>query len=107
VKFHVDFSLFTDTDSIGVISGALESQVLPRVGETVALIFPPNGVLPIDIAGFKGLLRVETVLHAANRLDSQPSLSLQSVVLSSVEDANVLAAYLESGFGLHFDPTNL
>jgi hypothetical protein len=107
MKFHVDFSLFSPTKSIGVVSGSIDSQFLPRVGELVALIFPPNGLLPVAVAGFSGLLRVEEVIHSAKSPADLPNISLESVTVSNDEDAKVLVKVLEGGFGLYFDPTNL
>ena len=44
MKVHIDFSLFTADESIGVISGDLELELVPRTGDTQFFLYDPDGV---------------------------------------------------------------
>ena len=103
VRVYVDFSIFLSTTAAGVVSGFLDSPTLPRVGETISFVSPGNEVLPVSLTGFTGLLRVEQVIHRANRGDAPITLSLESVTLDSESEVSALARLLEKGFGLNFD----
>ncbi|HEY2146143.1 MAG TPA: TetR/AcrR family transcriptional regulator [Steroidobacteraceae bacterium] len=103
VRVYVDFSVFLPSTSAGIVSGFIDSPTLPRVGETISFVSPKNDVLPVSLAGFTGLLKVEHVIHRANRGDEPIALSLESVTLDSELDVSALARFLEKGFGLNFD----
>jgi TetR/AcrR family transcriptional repressor of bet genes len=104
VRVFVDFSVFSRTTSAGMVSGLIDSPTLPRVGETISFVHPQNNALAVSLSGFTGLLKVEHVIHRANRGDEPISLSLESVTLDSALDVSALAQFLESGFGLNFEP---
>jgi hypothetical protein len=103
VRVYVDFSVFLPSTSAGIVSGFIDSPTLPRVGETISFVSPKNDVLPVSLAGYSGLLKVEHVIHRANRGAEPIVLSLESVTLGSELDVSVLARFLEKGFGLNFD----
>jgi TetR/AcrR family transcriptional repressor of bet genes len=103
VRVHVDFPVCLATTSAGVVSGSIDSPTLPRVGETISFLSPRNGIPPVSLTGFTGLLKVEQVIHRANRGDEPVSLSLEPVTLESAADVSTLARFLEKGFGLEFD----
>jgi hypothetical protein len=103
VRLNIDFSVFLPTSSVGVVSGTLEFQTLPRVGETISFVRPKPGVLPVRVPGFAFLLKVEDVLHTANPGGELVSLSLEDLTLEHMRDVDVLAQFLKDGFGLNFD----
>jgi len=101
MKINIDLSLFYGpTGAFGRVSGEFDLPAIPQVGNTIACMFPNNGVLPMVVSGFDGLLTVTNVRFAPQALKSSISLSLDDVVLQTREDARRVMTYLEEGFGL-------
>jgi hypothetical protein len=101
MKIYIDLSLFYgSTGAFGRVSGELDLPAVPQVGNTIVCSFPNNGVLPVVVGGFDGLLTVTDVRFAAQALNAPISLSLDDVVLQTREDARKVMTYLEEGFGL-------
>jgi hypothetical protein len=93
----IDFSLFGDASAVGRVYGALNFDVLPRVGETIML----SKIVQAG-AGFNGSLIVEHVIHTPNE-PAKPLLALSALVVSSEDDARLLGTEFESRYGLFFD----
>jgi len=104
LHLSIDFSVFLPTRPAGAVSGTIDFTVLPRVGESVSFLHPKHGVLPVKLARFSGMLKVEHLTHPANSLDVLTGLSLESITVESATDVEALAKFLEEGFGLSFSP---
>ena len=103
MRIHIDFSIFTSTPSAeGLISGKIELNILPRIGEIVSFLASPNEHKFPATSGFNPLLKVENVIHCVN--SQEATLELQDVVLPNKKSVTEVTAFLEQGFGLFFDP---
>ena len=105
MRIDIDFSIFTPAPSSeGVISGKIEVNELPRVGEMVSFSFAPNeSKFPLE-SGFNPLLKVENVIHNAN--GQSAAVQLQNLILPNKKSVIEVTAFLEQGFGLFFSPTS-
>lgn len=104
MRIDIDFLIFTSAPSAeGVISGKVELNALPRIGEIVSFLASPNGHKFSAASEFNPLLKVENVIHQAN--SQAVTLQLQDVVLPNKKSVAEVTAFLEQGFGLFFDPT--
>jgi hypothetical protein len=105
VSCHIDFSIFlSDGSAFGNIHGELELPSIPRIGEGISFLFPNNGVMPIVLPEFLGILRVENVTYTPQSLGTSISISLDSVVLRNSADALSLWEFMQAGYGLYGDP---
>ncbi|MCQ4261179.1 hypothetical protein [Stutzerimonas stutzeri] len=103
MRVDIDFSIFTSAPSAeGVISGNIEVDALPRAGEIISFFNSPNESIFPSRADFDPLLKVENVIHSAS--GRGVALQLQDVTLPNRQSVAEVAAYLEQGFGLFFDP---
>jgi hypothetical protein len=102
---HIDISLFSSSaGSFGVINGTLAMDIIPRIGDSISFGFPKNeGVLPLGVTWFVGILKVTDVLHTPKDNGTQVSVCLESVVLDSKDKCKTLSTYFEKGFGLYTD----
>jgi len=90
MKINIDFSIFCSTTSTyGYVTGLLDFNEIPRIGETVKLFDIEN-----QIDEFDGALKVESFVSDHNVLGFEP------VVLSSLIMADSLAEELETKYGL-------
>jgi hypothetical protein len=80
----------------------LELAAVPPIGSAVMLTRPANGVMPVVVEGFNGMLKVTDLRFepASTSTDVSVALSLEDVVVASVEDGRKIMRYLEQGFGL-------
>lgn len=103
MRIDIDFSIFTSTPSAeGVISGKIEVNALPRVGEIISFYTAPNESKFPTNSSFDPLLKVESVIHNAN--GQKTALQLQDVTLPNKQSVAEVTVFLEQGFGLFFDP---
>jgi hypothetical protein len=86
-----------------VISGKIELNELPRIGEIVSFLASPNGHTFPTASEFSPLLKVESVIHQVN--SQAVILQLQDVVLPNKKSVAEVTAFLVQGFGLFFNPT--
>ena len=101
---HIDFSMFlSDGSAFGNVHGELELPSIPRVGEGISFLFPNNGVLPIALPEFLGILQVENVTYAPQASGTSVWLSLDPVVLGNSADALSLCEFMQAGYGLYGD----
>jgi hypothetical protein len=102
---HLDFSVFlSDGSAFGNVDGQMELPGIPRIGESISFLFPNNGVMPVVLPDFPGILRVEGVIYTPQALGTPISLSLEPVTLRTSADAITLFAFLQSGYGLYGNP---
>jgi len=97
MQFNIDISVFMRSGgAFGHISGMLELDMVPSVGDTLSFVDAKPGATARPHA-FVGLLRVEDrVLSAGSR--APVSLMLEDLYFDSAEDAQEAGRYLESGF---------
>lgn len=103
-QVQIDASLFTSNGSaLGRISGPLTFDVVPRAGEILSFLCPPEGstVSP----SFASLLqpKVANVLHTPAP-EVGVMLALEDIVAPSPCAAKQLVAYLAAGFNLFYEP---
>ena len=99
MKVNIDISVFIRSGgSFGHISGVLDLDLLPAVGDTLSFAVPRDPAVRKPDA-FLGLLRVDDrVFDVANR--SNVTLMLEDLYFDSAELAQEAGRYLESAFGL-------
>lgn len=103
MKVYVDLSVFVgDETALGMVSGDLELAFLPPIGSSIAFTTPLDGVGPVEVPGFNGLVKVENLLlHPMNdRVSVAAAVFLADVVVRSKHDGKAVMDYLERGFGL-------
>jgi len=102
MKVSVDISIISKSaGAFGVASGTLEFEIVPQIGDTISFATPRVAGLP-RVVGFSGMLRVvDRMLNAGG--GSSAGVSLEDIVVPSVEEARAVATYLEKGFGLGVD----
>jgi hypothetical protein len=104
-EVHVDISLFTEDESIGVISGPIRVRCVPQIGDALNFNIPIRGRM------LKGhhLSVIITVTHRAisANADRAVSLMLSDIVAANRDHALEVAALFVAKHGLHFDPTEL
>jgi hypothetical protein len=97
MKFSIDVLICTDSDGpFGKATGTIELEVTPQIGDTISFAFP-RGLA--RVVGFNGMLWVkDRILNAGG--GSNVLLALNDLLVATLEEASVVAAYLEKGFGL-------
>jgi hypothetical protein len=95
----VDFSIYIRSrGSFAHVSGRLEMDAAPSVGDTLSFTTPRDAAIAKPHA-FVGLLTVEErVFDAANR--APVALMLEDLYFDSAEAAREVIPFLEGGFGL-------
>jgi hypothetical protein len=102
-RAYVDFSVFTPTSSVGVVSGLLDLVAIPSQGEPVAFDAPKQALPQPDIAAFPTQLLVEHVLDSPRDSGADIMLSLEDVTVASREEALKVFAYFRDAFDLYAD----
>jgi hypothetical protein len=99
MKLHIDISIFIRSGgSFGHVSGTLELDTLPAVGDTLSFAVPRDPTV-LKPQAFLGLLRIEDrVFDVAN--PSAITLMLEDLYFDSAEIAREAGNYLEKAFGL-------
>ena len=104
MKIGISLDVFSfDEYAVGCVSGTIELPVVPRVGECISFIFNDNNISPINISGFRGLCKVESVLHSLSGQGDPIALSRESAHLKTLSDAKAVMKYLCDGFDLKAD----
>ena len=104
MKLRIDISIFlSGVTSFGVVSGEIELDFIPRVGETVSFMLPLNNIPPLAEHWFNSSLKVENVAYSVSPKMPNVMLSLEPIVLDSKEQCRKLSKYFETGFGLYVD----
>ncbi|GAB3358583.1 hypothetical protein GCM10027430_29250 [Lysobacter tyrosinilyticus] len=105
ISCQIDFSIFlSDGSAFGNVDGELELPGIPRIGESISFLFPNNGVMPIALPDYPGILRVENVSYAPLALGTSVLLSLEPVTLRTSSDALALCEFLQASYGLYGNP---
>lgn len=100
MRTNVGFPIFWSGNHGGCnVSGALELDPVPAVGDRVALLAPGE---PLPHVGFSGQLQVEQrIIHAGG--GGGVDLLLEPVVVDTEVQAQMLRQYFERVFGLAAD----
>jgi len=99
MKINIGISIFIRSGgSFGHVSGTLDLDTLPVVGDTLSFADSRDSTI-LKPHAFVGLLKVEDrVLDASNQ--ATPTLMLEDIYFDSAEIAQEAGRYLESAFGL-------
>jgi hypothetical protein len=104
MKIYIDLSVLTNAAAVGRVHGELELAAVPPIGSRLVLSSPKNGVLPIQVSGFTGQLRICEILFWPVSPDTvSVSLMLDDVVVASISEGREVMKFLEDGFGLYVD----
>lgn len=87
VDVHIDLSIFTPSEAVGMISGTISVPTVPLIGDTIAL---PE---PVAIGPF---LTVASRSLFANREDQIIALTLGDVTFDTNDEAKKFIADVES-----------
>ena len=99
MKLNIDISVFIRSGgAFGHVSGTLDLDTLPAVGDTLSFAVPRDASIPKPHA-FLGLLRIEDrVFDVANQ--ASITLMLEDLYFDSADVAREAGNYLEKAFGL-------
>jgi hypothetical protein len=102
MKVHVDISVFTEHESVGMISGEIEFPIVPQIGDIV--IFGPQGA---DLVRHKAAIPIE-LIKVTDRLihsgaDGGITIMLSDITAKTKEDALQIMAFFEDCHGLFGD----
>jgi hypothetical protein len=102
-RAYVDFSIFTPTSSVGVVSGLIDLVAIPSQGDPVIFDTPKRALFQPDISAFPTRLTVEHVLDSPKDSGADIMLSLEDVTVASREEALKVFAYFRDAFDLYTD----
>ncbi|WP_332877674.1 hypothetical protein [Massilia sp. S19_KUP03_FR1] len=103
MKIYIDFSVFTETSSIGTVTGTLALAAVPEIGSAVILSYPLFHTEPLSVKGFSGALAVTHVLHYPEADDVKVMVMLDDLTIESVDDVERVMHFFEEGFNLNID----
>ena len=100
-KVHLDISIHSDDDAIGMVSGPFEVERVPQIGDPIDFGDLPDCDVTVEERGipFTGELRATRVLDPVSD-DRQYLVMLETVVGRSENDARILLAFFEQAHGL-------
>lgn len=104
MKIYVDLSVLCsggEGTAVGRVSGMLELAAVPPIGSLVVLAHPANGIQPIAVPGFSGMMKVAEVrFEPVSSSAVNVAMSLEDVTVASIEDGRKVMNFLAQGFGL-------
>ena len=104
-EVRIDISLFTEDESIGVISGPIRVRCIPQIGDAINFNIPIRGAMR---NGYHlPVITTVTNRHFTANSDEAVSLMLSDITAADRDHALEVAALFVSKHGLHFDPTEL
>ena len=105
---HIDISVFVASPpaSHGVLHGPVDMQTQFAKGAQLSLLHPHHA-LPAPLSHcWLGMMTVDVALPPSAASGWQLMLGLEDMYLPDGATAQQFVAYLQSAFGLHFDPTH-
>ena len=105
---HIDISVFVASPpaSYGVLHGTVDVQAQFTKGARLSLLHPQHA-LPAPLSDcWLGTMIVDAVLPPSAASGWQLILGLEDMNLPDAKTAQQFVTYLQSAFGLHFDPTH-
>lgn len=107
MRVVIDISVFSDeSGSYGVVSGPLDVEIVPVVGDVVSFSGAKAGTLFPSGTSFRGALRVTDRVVPANEGQGDVLVCLEDLKLRTDADASDCMSYFQNGFGLGFDPSH-
>ena len=102
MKIDIDISIFIRASgSYGHATGTLELPLVPSLGDTMSFVFAAS-TEAVKPSGFTGLLKVgDRIVDVAGKLNV--TLILEDLTLESLKDAEEVAKYLATAFGIITD----
>jgi hypothetical protein len=85
----------------------MELPFVPRIGESIAFLFPRNGVMPLVLPDYSGIRRVNNVIYNPDHPSAPVLLSLEDVTLVTSAQAQELFQFFQNAYGLHGTPYGL
>ena len=104
----IDISVFVAPPpaSYGVLHGTVDMQTQFAKGARLSLLHPQHA-LPAPLSDcWLGTMIVDAVLPPSAASGWQLILGLEDMNLPDAKTAQQFVTYLQSAFGLHFDPTH-
>lgn len=99
-RAKIDFTIsFESGVAFCQVVGHIESPATPVPGDTISLLFAPNGSPFPGISSFSGLLRVEGRIFQIEPSGMAVTVSCEELVLRTTAEAKAVLDYLEEGFG--------
>jgi hypothetical protein len=105
IEVYIDISLFTEDQSIGVISGTIRVPCVPQVGDTINFNIPIKGA--IKNGHHLPVTPTVTHRHITANSDTPVSLMMSDIIAADRCHALEVAQLFASRHGLYFDPTEL
>jgi hypothetical protein len=96
VKVHIDVSVFTETEAIGMVSGLIDVAVVPQVGDLIALKFvgPFKASVGEEKLPFVGHLRVTNRIIVADE-ETPVLVALEDITAATRGEAERLMKMVE------------
>lgn len=105
MKVNVDFSIFTgDGEAVGHIDGEIDLVVVPMQGDTISMMFAPDGVAAPPGHEFGAQLKVADRILCPNQIDGGITIVLSDMVVATKEQAIAFISYFVASYGLHANP---
>ena len=106
ICFDISVFVASPPASYGVLHGTLNMQKQFAKGARLSLLHPRH-TLPAPLSNFwLGTMIVDVVLPPSAASGWQLMLGLEDMNLPDGATAQQFVAYMQSAFGLHFDPTH-
>ena len=94
MKAYIDFSVFTQSSSLGRIHGSFDFYEIPKVGETLELEVSTNNTNRFSI---------ESVCEVDSGYRKELLVSLENLVVEEHDEFVKVGEYLEKKHGLYLD----
>ena len=101
-RVYVDISIFTPSNSVGVISGYLNIDIVPAKGESLSFENPITPNIQLSTSNFNKSIEVKYVSPPVAGT-KELLISLADITVPTRVEAMKVANYLQQGFGLYFD----
>ena len=102
MKVSIDFSIFITEKAYGNIEGEMEFLTPPSTGDMISFMPIKSKVEYPNISGFFAELEVKQRVFIAGK-DKKILVLLDDVVLTSMDDAEVLSNYLALEYDLYLN----
>ncbi|MGH6652175.1 MAG: hypothetical protein ACREB7_13710 [Sphingopyxis sp.] len=102
-RVYVDISLLGIGTAYGRVSGSIDVETIPQIGDQLSFGSPKHGELPAEIGEIPYLLRVTDRIIAVNAGDVV-QLSLEGIVTETEVRARLVMAFFEECHGLFAEP---
>lgn len=102
MKIKVDFSIFTaGGEAVGRVDGELELVATPMLGDTISMMFAPDGTAAPLGHEFGGQLKVIDRVIRPSQDNDGITIMLSDLIVDTREHALDFVGYFESRYGLY------